>query len=259
MTNRDMYHTLRPNQAFSSMQCLRMVGSVAEWGNYCPTHMSQAVLPPAKAPKVKFEYDPKHAKAPAYGMENIPDNVLMALAMRMSEEGDLAESDIANRLAEEHGGELLANDIRIYRLLGGRASSSNDSGRGHRGNAPSIQAATHAPSPAGEERRKCYSFDTPFRKKGVGKGEWRHSAGPSFPLRWPSCTPNRLVTRLRVRSRPPPSRSRRRAYLPTFLRLQALGLSTPLGPAMLYPLSLIRRLEQVVIIYCLHHGSPGEI
>ena len=80
--------------------------------------MSQVVIPPEEGPKVKFEHDPAHRKAPAIGMENIPDNVLRALVTKMSREEDQSEQEIFSRLTDEYGGDMLSNDLRIYKLLG---------------------------------------------------------------------------------------------------------------------------------------------
>ena len=133
--------------------------------------MSQAVLPPSEAPKVKFEYDPKHAKAPAYGMENIHDAALRALGRRVSGEEDLSESEIATKITDEYGGELLENALRIYRLMGEGSSSSHRNGPGPTPD-PSSQATKQTSGTEKGDRVKCYSFDTPLL--------WRVSLEPTM-------------------------------------------------------------------------------
>ena len=119
-THRDIYNTMRAQQVCSVLQCMRLGVSGPEGKHYCATHMGQAVVPPAERPRVKFEQGPRRPKAPAVGMDNIPDNVLKALAQQMAGEGDLTEQDIANRLTDDYGGGggLLSNALRIFHLLG---------------------------------------------------------------------------------------------------------------------------------------------
>ena len=157
-THRDMYHTLRTNQACAVLQCMRLGVSGPEGKNYCALHMGQAVLPPKEVPKVKFEHDPKHDKAPEQGMDNIPENVLRSLVRRMADEDDLSDPTVVSRLTDEYGGDLLNNALRIYHLLDDKATSSTDL-RDPVDNRPSIQPTE---VDRGFERQKCYSFDTPM-------------------------------------------------------------------------------------------------
>ena len=124
-TNRDIYNTLRDQQVCSVLQCLRLGVAGPDGKHYCASHMGQAVVPPADAPKVKVETDPRHPKAPSVGMDNIPDSVLRALAHRMSADADLSEHEIASKLTDDYGGDLLSNALRVYRLLCDRSSSPN--------------------------------------------------------------------------------------------------------------------------------------
>ena len=68
-THREIYQTLRTNQACSFMRCLMLGVSGTDGGNYCSGRMGQAAIPPAEGPRVKFYSDPSHHKAPANGME----------------------------------------------------------------------------------------------------------------------------------------------------------------------------------------------
>ena len=120
-----MYCTLRGSQACSILHCMRLGVSGPEGKNYCPAHMGQAILPPKESPKVKFEDKHDQIKAPTPGMGSIPDEVLRALVRRMRNIEGLSEPEIACQLTEDYGGELLASALRIYRLVGERASSSN--------------------------------------------------------------------------------------------------------------------------------------
>ena len=120
-----MYCTLRGNQACSIMQCLRLGVSGPEGKNYCPTHMSQAVLPTKETPKVKFEDTSDRPEGYPPGMGSIPDGVLLALVSKMQSVEGLSEPEIASMLADDYGGELLENALRIYKLSGDRSSSSH--------------------------------------------------------------------------------------------------------------------------------------
>ena len=123
--------------------------------------MSQDAIPPAAAPLVKSGHDPKHAKAPAYGMDNIPGNVLRARLHRMSEEEGMTDSEIASKLTEEYGGALLNNALRIYHLLGGRASAPQANNRHAESCIPSSQANTDMGGENDTRRENRYSFEIP--------------------------------------------------------------------------------------------------
>ena len=156
-THRDIYHTLRSNQACAVLQCMRLGVSGPDGKNYCPDHMVSAVLPPPVAPTVKFEPMPKLEKVPENGMGNIPDQVLGALANRMHDVEGLSEPEIANRLTDDYGGDLLTNALRIYHLFGERSSSPKDDRWGGSADPPSQE--TVKANAVGVPREKCYSFD----------------------------------------------------------------------------------------------------
>ena len=103
-THRDIYQTLRSNQACVALQCNRLGVSGPEGKHYCGQHMGAAVVPAPEGPKVKFESDRDHPKAPAQGLHNIPDEVLKSLVSKLESEEGWTESDIANYLTDEYGG-----------------------------------------------------------------------------------------------------------------------------------------------------------
>ena len=177
-THRGIYLTMRTNQAYSAMQCLRLGVSGPEGKNYCATHMSQAAIPPEEGRRVEFEFDPSHPKAPAYGMENIPGKVLRPLVKKVDEEEEeeLPEQEIASKITEEYGCELLSNALGIYQLLGDRSSSSNRTPpvkqehsnaalvmerERHRLIENASQSHTEIPQESELHREKCYNFDHP--------------------------------------------------------------------------------------------------
>ena len=82
------------------------------------------MLPAPVTPKVKFAHDKDRPKAPMQGLRNIPDDALRSLAQRLPMDEDWAESEIAQYLTDEYGGDLLPNALRIYKLLGEPGPSS---------------------------------------------------------------------------------------------------------------------------------------
>ena len=159
-THRDIYHTLRGQQVCSAMQSLRLGVSGPEGKHYCPSHMGKAAIPPSEAPKVKFEMEPGHPNAPAVGMGNIPGGVSGASVRRMSDEEDLTPHEIASRLTDEYGGDLLSNALRIFHLMGEKASPSGLQG-GFGVKYPDSQADTQQAPPGNTPREEAYNFDTP--------------------------------------------------------------------------------------------------
>ena len=154
-THRDIYSTLRGNQACTVLECMRLGVSGPEGKNFCPTHMSQAALPPKEPPKVKFGNLTPPDKAPDIGMGSIPDEVSKALVTRMTTVEGMSEPEVACRLADDYGGALLDNALRIYRLVVEKSSSSGDVGT------PVVQNRSKPTDPPPSERVKCYSFDPP--------------------------------------------------------------------------------------------------
>ena len=144
---------------------MRLGVSGPEGKHYCATHMGQALVPPADAPYVKFEFEPRHHKAPAAGMDNSPDNVLKALVHRMSEEEEEEATDqaIVGKLSDDYGGDLLSNALRIYPLLGDLSSSSIGCDRDYNHLRVS-QAAAERPPPEELPMKKAYNIDAPIPK-----------------------------------------------------------------------------------------------
>ena len=117
-THRDIYQAIRPNQVCTVLQCMRLRVSGPKGRHYCNDHMAAAVFPAPTGPKVKFENDPPHPKAPAMGMGDIPGDVLVALVHSMSYKEGLTDPEIADRLTGEYGGLLLHNALRIKDVRG---------------------------------------------------------------------------------------------------------------------------------------------
>ena len=133
-THRDIYQTLRPNQARPGIQLMRLGVYGPDGKHFCPTHMSSAVLPGIDGHMVEFGRNSKQPKAPSQGVWAIPDDVLLALAPSMSDKDGLEDRDIVDHLTEEYGGALLRNSARIRRIRGGKernspASSSQETHR----------------------------------------------------------------------------------------------------------------------------------
>ena len=103
-THRDIYQTLRPNQACAALQRNRLGISGPEGKRYCGVHMGGAVAPAPDGPKVKFPNENTHPMAPSQGLRNIPDEVLRSTVQKRSIEVDGAASGISHHLDEEYGG-----------------------------------------------------------------------------------------------------------------------------------------------------------
>ena len=87
--------------------------------------MSQAAIPPTEAARAKFDQEAKHPKAPAYGMGDIPDNMMNSLVLRMPVGDEMREQDIAVTLTYAYGGEFLRNALRIYHPVGDKLPPSD--------------------------------------------------------------------------------------------------------------------------------------
>ena len=118
----------------------------------------------ADAPKLKFEFHLRHPKAPAAGMDNIPDNVLKELGHRMSEEEDLTEQEISCKLTDYYGGDLLSNAMRIYHILGDLSSSPNGRDRDYN-HLRGIHSTAQRPPPEEVPRENDYNGDAPIPKE----------------------------------------------------------------------------------------------
>ena len=114
----EIYQSLRPNQVRTALQCFRLGASGASGKLFFSQHMSGDVLPYHAAPGVKFEADAQNPKAPAIVMDNILADILRSRVRKMEFEDDLSGADIAQKLTDEYGGELLYNALRMYRPLG---------------------------------------------------------------------------------------------------------------------------------------------
>ena len=126
-THMDIYQTLRPNQVRTVVKCARLEASGSGGKHFWSLHTWGFGVTDSGRPMVEFAKDADRTNSPARNMGNIHGKVRRALVRNSSSDGDLGESEIAQQLADDYGGELLNNAFRIYRFLGdpSRAQSSS--------------------------------------------------------------------------------------------------------------------------------------